>query len=113
MSTPKVWWHGCWGEPGHYLYDVNGRSGRGMIPCQIRPTGSIYEAPYLDGGLAPRRLRDRYYPPLPFPEPADRIVWARLGGDSWQQRYEIESVSDECPQGEFLVHAIGECTIAA
>lgn len=111
-DLPRAWWHGCWGEPGHYLHDVNGRSGRNMIPCALRPTGSIYEAPYLDGGLAPRRLRDRY-PPLTFSIPDDRIVYSMQGGGKWKQRDEVERVSDECPQGEFLLHSISGCTIAA
>lgn len=84
-----------------------------MIRCPLRPTGSIYEAPYLDGGLAPLRMRDRYYPSLPFPAPDDRIVYTLQGGTDWKQRYEVERVSEECPQGQFLLHDIRGCTIAA
>lgn len=112
-DLPRVWWHGCWLEPGHYLHDVNGRSGPGMIACPLCPTRSLSQAPYLDGGLAPRRLRDRYYLPLAFAKPTDGIVYTRQGGVDWKERYEVERVSDECPQGDFLLHAIAGCTIAA
>lgn len=112
-AHPRAWWHGCWLEAGHYLHDVDGRNDRRMIRCPLQPTGSMYDAPYLDGGLAPRRLRDRFYPRLPFPAPDDRIVYTLQGGAAWEQRYGVERASDECPQGEFLLHAVAGCTIAA
>jgi len=114
-ALPRAWWHGCWLESGHYLHDVNGRRGPDMIgPCPLRPSGSIYEATYLDGGLAPRRLRPRaWLPRSPFAIPDDRIVFTRMAGDDWDQRHRLERESEECPQGEFLLHAIAGCTIAA
>jgi hypothetical protein len=54
-TLPRAWRHG-WGEPGHYLFNRHGRHGRRAEPCPVRPSGSIYDAPWLDGGQAPRRI---------------------------------------------------------
>jgi hypothetical protein len=112
VTRPRAWWHGCWGEPGHYLFDRLGRRGRAMERCPLQPTGSLFESAWLDGGLAPRRLRERAWLP-DFEFPADRIVFTRLGGEDKYLRYRIESESEEATQGEFLLHKIAGCTIAA
>jgi hypothetical protein len=71
----------------------------------------MFDAAWLDGGLAPRHARPRAR--LPFEPPLDRIVFKRMGGADRDLRYRIESESDEAAQGEFLLHAISGCTIAA
>jgi hypothetical protein len=71
----------------------------------------MFDAAWLDGGLAPRRARRRAW--LPFEPPLDRVVFKRMGGADRDLRYRIESESDEAGQGEFLLHAISGCTIAA
>jgi hypothetical protein len=112
-AEPRVWWHGCWLKPGHYLFDRRGDDGRSMEPCPVRPSGSIYEAPWLDAGLAPRRARARSWTRLPIEIPADQIVFSRMAGDDRDLRQRVESASEECPQGEFLLHTIAGCTVAA
>jgi hypothetical protein len=61
--------------------------------------------------LAPRRVRVGAR--LQITVPADGIVFRRLGGDSNDRRWAIERESDESDQGEFLLHAIAGCTVAA
>ena len=109
MSEPLAWWHGCWLDPGHYLFDRRGITGQRMDPCPVRRCYG--DAAWLDGGLAPRRAAPRAR--LPFEIPADRIVYRRMGGEDRDLRWRIDAESEECPQGEFLLHAIAGCTIAA
>jgi hypothetical protein len=111
-ELPRAWWHGCWLEPGHYLFDRHGHTGRRAELCRLRPTGSIYEAPGLDGGLAPRRAPARAVLSLAI-VPADRVVFTRMAGDDREACRRIESRSDEAAQGEFLLHGIDGYTIAA
>lgn len=108
-DLPRAWWHGCWLRPGHYLFDRNGRSDSGMEPC---PLGrGVFEVGWLDGSLAPRRVRAGARPPL---EPlSGGVVYRRMGRNVATLRQSLERCSDEAPQGEFLLHAIGGCTIAA
>lgn len=111
-ELPRAWWHGCWLEPGHYLFDRRGNRGRQATPaCPVRASGDIYDATWLDGGLAPRRVTPRAW--LSFEPPADRIVFTRMAGDDHDLRRRIEGASEEAAQGEFLLHAIAGCTIAA
>lgn len=110
-ELPRAWWHGCWLEPGHYLFDRQGNNWRLAAPCPVRPSGSIYEATYLDGGLAPRRVTERHR--LPFEVPDDGVVFTHMAGEDHDLRRRIEGRSEECAQGEFLLHAIAGCTIAA
>lgn len=109
-DLPRAWWHGCWLEPGHHLF---GRGGRySPKDCPLRTATD--DAYWLDGGLAPRRLSSRARLPsalLTIPE--DRIVFTRLAGDDRELRLRIEGRSEECAQGEFLLHAIAGCTVAA
>jgi hypothetical protein len=106
-SNPRAWWHGCWLKPGHYLFDRRGNSGNSMDPCPVR--SGLDEAYWLDGGLAPRMLRIGARVKVM----ADRIAFTRMACNDRDLRYLIELHSDECPQGEFLLHAIAGCTIAA
>ena len=111
-ELPRAWWYGCWLEPGHYLFDRSGRHDRGMDPCPLRR--GTFSTGWLDGGLTPRRLRHRaWLPNAPFAIPDDRIVFERMAGDDRNLGHRIKIESEECPQGDFLLHAIGGCTIAA
>ncbi len=112
-TEPRAWWHGCWLEPGHYLFDRRGNSGRRIV--EACPLGrDSMDAPWLDGGLAPRRVRPGARSPVdPLP---GGIVCTRMGGErngDRDVRAQIERCSDEGAQGEFLLHAINGCTIAA
>lgn len=108
MTDPRAWWHGCWLEPGHHLFDRSGDSGRSMDPCPAR--SGLDEAHWLDGGLAPRRIRIGTQFQVMS---ADRIVFTRMAGDDHDLRNLVERHSSEAEQGEFLLHAIAGCTIAA
>lgn len=108
-ELPRAWWHGCWLEPGHRLLDRSGRS-----VCRGGACPFVYiDDGWLDGGLAPRRLQDRAWLPATLAIPPDRIVFTRMAGDDSDLRHRITNQSEECPQGEFLLHAIAGCTIAA
>lgn len=104
---PRAWWHGCWLRPGHYLVDRQGRD-VGMDPCPLGRGSDVF---WLDGGLAPRRAST--HARLPFEVPADRIVYRCMGAKDQDLRWRIDRDSEECTQGEFLLHAIAGCTIAA
>lgn len=105
IEMPRSWWHGCWLQPGHYLF---GRGGRRIWDgeCPVGP-----EPYWLDGQLAPRRAQARAW--LPFERPSDGIVFERMGADDRDLRHRIKLASEECPQGDFLLHSIAGCTIAA
>lgn len=107
-DLPRAWWHGCWLKPGHYLFDRRGRSDPGMDPCPLGRGSDVF---WLDGGVAPRRATPRAR--LPFEIPADRMVYRRMAGDDGDPRWRIERESEEAAQGEFLLHAIAGCTVAA
>jgi len=72
------WWHGCWLQAGHYLFDRRGR----------HADGSPLEALCLDGGYAPRRHRGTG-------------LLVRVGLAPGDDRRQLEYKSDELPQGQF------------
>lgn len=103
-AEPRAWWHGCWLTSGHFLFDRNGNwPTRGACPLE----GEVS----LDGGLAPRLLRQGARSPVP-PLPGD-IVFERMAGGDVALAHRIKAASTEAPQGEFLLHAIAGCTVAA
>lgn len=109
-ELPRAWWHGCWLNPGHYLFAPEGRSPRaGECPAKR----DFWDAQWFDGGLAPRLLSPRAWLPEAFSIPVDRIVFTRMSGEDRDLRQRLEGRSEECPQGEFLLHAIAGCTVAA
>jgi hypothetical protein len=108
IATPRAWWHGCWLESGHYLHDRSGDSGRAVV-CPVRAGRD--DAYWLDGGLAPRRVQPGVWLQLAVPD--DGVVFTRMAGNEDGLRQRIERSSGECDQGEFLLHAVAGCTIAA
>ena len=96
-ETTQVWWHGCWGEPGHFLFSRSGRSVRyeDAPPC-------AWHGWWLDSGWAPRRRGD------------GRVTFACSGAND-QEKRDISYRTEECDQGEFLVHRVlnGQYTIMA
>lgn len=107
-DLPRAWWHGCWLSAGHYLFDRNGRS---LDYEKEGPPGMGY-APWLDGSLAPRRYRSgRSWPIAPLRD--DGLVFGRMAKSDDGLYHRIMNASDEAPQGDFLLHAIAGCTIAA
>ncbi len=108
IELPRSWWHGCWLEPGHYLFDRRGRRARDE-EC---PVTAHHESWWLDGQLAPRRLRAGWSPPVMPLEPG-AIVYGRMAGEDRDLRHRIEAASCEAEQGEFLLHPIAGCTIAS
>ena len=78
-DDPSCYYFGCWGRAGHYLHDPSGHT-------QHRAGLEFYESgdgrlQHIDGTLAPRRSS------------SGKLCWGE------QERY-----SEECPQGEFLIH---------
>ena len=110
-ADPRAWWHGCWLEPGHYLFDRRAGRGRAGDQCPLRPSGRLDEAYWLDGGLAPRRVR--HGARLRIEVPSDGVVFTRMAGEDRTLASSIELRSGEAPQGEFLLHAVAGCTVAA
>jgi len=83
----RVWWHGCWLRPGHFLFGRDGHDVHGDDAPPVARYGS-----YLDGGWAPRRRRDgsiTFVCDAPEPE-----------------RREVAYRTEECEQGQFLVHRL-------
>lgn len=110
-QLPRAWWNGCWLEPGHFLFDPRGRKvWGGDASCPVSAAGDSW---WLDARLAPRRLLPGARLPETFAVPPDRIVFARMAGDDRHLQHRLEVESEECPQGDFLLHSIAGCTIAA
>lgn len=92
----RVYFFGCWNEPGHHLWGPGGR----WLP---RHEQSVFEGECnLDGTLAPRRMgRDRrrgagYLPP-------GSLCWAGQGRTA-EERTGIRLDSVEYEQGQYLHH---------
>lgn len=89
--NPDIFYFGCWNEPGHYLFDAQGRalySKRG----ESRQEDQIVhynQGRHIDGTLAPRRH-----------ERTGKIVWVGM------DRSHLEYHSEELPEGQFLRHEL-------
>lgn len=75
----RSWWHGCWLQAGHYLFNRRGR----------HADDSPLERLRLDGGYAPRRHRG-----------TGHLVRVGLVPRA-EDRQRLEYASDELPQGQF------------
>lgn len=80
----KAWWFGCWLDSGHYFFDQHGR---GVDEDRLIGVGW----PSLDGNYAPRR------------DSAGRIIHTGVHL-AVEDRRHVTHRSEECPQGQFLVH---------
>ncbi len=78
-----VYFFGCWNESGHYLHEPGGRRARGDGPEWYG------DRRHLDGTLAPRIDRR-----------TGLITWLGMSKTS------SNTMSSECPQGQFLRHEL-------
>lgn len=83
----KCFYFGCWNEAGHFLFAPGGRSAFQVVGRETDRIEHYGNRRHLDGTLAPR-VEHR----------TKRIVWN--GMDDTR----IEYRSEECPQGQFLLH---------
>lgn len=109
MSSPRAWWHGCWGEAGHYLFDREGR----RVGHATSPPCPFVGARWLDGGLAPRRVFDGHEIKLRVDVPTDRVVFTRMAPTDRNESDMIKWHSDEADQGVALLHRMLGATVAA
>lgn len=86
----SCYFYGCWNGPGHFFWMPGGRYVSGAAQG-LEYFGSDHA--HIDGGMAPRS-RD------------GAIVW-RGQGSTLSDRQHIEYRSAECPQGQFLLHHLG------
>lgn len=90
----RVYFFGCWNEPGHYLFEPGGRRPRGGPFDPLGPgTGYL-----LDGGYAPRRAHPGT---VTAADSRGGICWAAMRP---ADRHRAHRESEECPQGEYLIH---------
>jgi len=89
MSSPsgRCFYFGCWNKPGHFLAGPDG-CWPGREFARLEYYGED-RAMHLDGTLAPRRMRG-----------TDELCWRGMGDGR------IEYRSDECPEGQFLLHVL-------
>ena len=87
--TPLCLYFGCWNEAGHYLW-LPGKRSAGR-EYQYRKHEYARDGVHLDGALAPVRTRD------------GQITFTATG-QTMGERQRLSSRTDECPQGQFLLH---------
>lgn len=80
---------GCWNRPGHYLHLPGGKWNH-----QLEYYSNGTDRVHLDGTLAPRRHKL-----------TGALCWAGQGAVAGA-RNRITWDSEECPQGQFLLHQL-------
>lgn len=93
-ASPRVFYFGCWKQPGHYLFAPGGASVRHPLCDRIELYGG--ERIHLDGSLAPRRLRPYFGGGMTFSG----------SGKTRELRDRIGYNSEEFPQGQFMRHVL-------
>lgn len=89
MSAPKVFFFGCWNEPGHYLHEPGGRVSWKLSDA----IASAGDGRHIDGTLAPRI------------NSAGQVFFAaQAAGDDNFRRFIY--AGKESPQGHFLRHRL-------
>lgn len=83
---------GCWNRPGHFLWAPGGHGVRGDTDRVELYDGQSH----LDGNLAPRKMKAHH---------GGALCWAGQGATQ-KERDRIRYDSDECPEGQFLRHAL-------
>jgi hypothetical protein len=92
----RIYYFGCWNQAGHYMFGPHGSRVYGP-DRSVEYFGNRER--HIDASLAPRRLAARV--PRRFGVPGD-ITW--LGEHHKNDYYTVQHDSDECPQGQCLVH---------
>jgi hypothetical protein len=89
--TERCFYFGCWNVAGHYLFAPGGIDAFRVIGKETRSI-EYYDkgSRHLDGTLAPRRFRH-----------TGEITWL---GEHEKDAYGIQSKTEECQQGQFLLH---------
>lgn len=86
----RVYFFGCWNEPGHFMF----APGRRSVLSAERQGIEFYggdERIHIDGSIAPRKARD------------GSLCWAGQG-KTRDERQRVRYGSGEYPQGQFLIH---------
>ncbi len=96
----RAFFFGCWNEPGHFMFAPGGGRTAYDFDNKFHADGG----PYLDGSYAPRSgVRGAVRGRMCFTgEGATRDVRQRIDYDS-----------EECPQGEYMLHRRGGFTLLA
>lgn len=85
--SERCFYFGCWNKPGHFLVGPDGHwPGREFEHLEYYGKDRVR---HLDGTLAPRLMYG-----------TGDIYWRGLAKDEIQYR------SDQCPQGQFLLHVL-------
>lgn len=96
MSGERCFFFGCWGEVGHYLFGVDGRSITSETARPVVWYAKAGEDVHIDGTLAPL------------------LWWRGYGGgitfagnyNSSEERHKAQFRTEECPPGQFLLHVL-------
>lgn len=91
----RVYFFGCWNQPGHYLFGPGGTYPRGT------PFDSFTSDVCIDANYAPRRARGGTQ--TAHVVGPGGLCWGAQGAKI-EDRQRIHYDSDEHPQGEFLIH---------
>jgi hypothetical protein len=98
MPTAKCFYFGSLKGDGHCLYAPDGRKFWNDLLLQIGEA-------HIDGALAPRRVRIGSRSYYKREDPSSVVCWT-LQGETREDRDRLEHDSAECPQGQFLLHAL-------
>jgi hypothetical protein len=92
----RIFYFGCWQVSGHYLWTPGGHRFFG------REDGVVYYGDHihLDGTLAPRQIRENT---RSWCDGKEGIVWHGMGKTP-SERTRLYYDSNECSQGQFLLH---------
>lgn len=103
----RCFYFGCWNESGHYLFGPGGDSGNSRTYAE-RDRLCQYGADrvHIDGTLAPRRIKRGTHEICRITGKTwGDVVWQGMGATR-EHRDRIGYDSEECPQGEFLLHKL-------
>lgn len=92
-TTFDCYYFGCWNEAGHYLFAPH----RAFIPSAEDRLVAFFNkgTRHIDGTLAPRKLNR-----------SGIIVWSGYYEKNSEEYRQAQYYAEECPQGQFLRHAL-------
>jgi hypothetical protein len=97
LPASKCFYFGCLRTEGHFLYTPEGNT---FWNDTLDHVGDAH----IDGALAPRKVRVGSKSYYKLEQPSAPI--AALSGEDREHRYQLNHDSNECPQGQFLLHML-------
>lgn len=111
-EPPRAYFFGYWGD-GHLLHHIGGRTVR---PGDGIPFDPFTNAPWLDGGLAPKQVTEssarRYLRAYDVGHPVGAL-FCSIDGRSEDERRWLRHNGAECEMGKFVRHYFRGYTLIA